>query len=116
MQVHYDEGIASHIGPESCAGGREAVREALTGDHTGQPSSRERTSSRMPTPSFQRKATRPDTPTRVPDRSGVVTDPGMYGRSLYHGNREISGSTTGGKPLLVRVGKAPLRKVGSRSP
>ena len=40
MQVHYDEGVAIHIGPESCAGGREAVREALTGECAGQPLSR----------------------------------------------------------------------------
>ena len=32
VRVHYDEGVAIHIGPESCAGGREAVREALTGE------------------------------------------------------------------------------------
>jgi hypothetical protein len=31
VRVHYDEGAAIHIGPESCTGGREAVREALTG-------------------------------------------------------------------------------------
>jgi hypothetical protein len=30
VQVHHNEGVAIHIGPESCAGGREAVREALT--------------------------------------------------------------------------------------
>ena len=41
MQVHRNEGVASHIGPESCAGGREAVREALTGERAGQPLSRE---------------------------------------------------------------------------
>ena len=45
VKVHYDEGVAIHIDPESCAGGREAVREALTGARTGQPSSRERSSS-----------------------------------------------------------------------
>ena len=28
MQVHYDEGVASHIGPEPCAGIREGVGEA----------------------------------------------------------------------------------------
>ncbi len=28
VQVPYDEGVANHIGPESCAGGREATREA----------------------------------------------------------------------------------------
>ena len=36
MQVHRNEGVAIHIGPESCAGGREAVREALTGERVGQ--------------------------------------------------------------------------------
>ena len=41
MQVHYDEGIANRIGPESCAGTREGAGEALTGVCIGQPSSRE---------------------------------------------------------------------------
>lgn len=42
MKVLYDEGVATHIAPESCAGGREAVREALTGARIGQPLSGER--------------------------------------------------------------------------
>jgi hypothetical protein len=42
VQVHCDEGVAIHIDPESCAFGREAAREALTGARTGQPLSRER--------------------------------------------------------------------------
>ena len=37
VEVHRSEGVANHTGPESCAGGREAVREALTGEHVGQP-------------------------------------------------------------------------------
>ena len=37
MQVLYGEGVATHTGPESCAGGRETVREALTGVRAGQP-------------------------------------------------------------------------------
>jgi hypothetical protein len=41
VKVHSDEGIASHIGPESCAGAREDTGEALTGERTGQPLSRE---------------------------------------------------------------------------
>ena len=41
MQVHCDEGVASHIGPESCAGSREGAGEALTGERAGQPLSRE---------------------------------------------------------------------------
>ena len=42
MQVPRDEGIANHIGPESCAVVREGFGEALTGECTGQPLSRER--------------------------------------------------------------------------
>jgi hypothetical protein len=36
IQVPYDEGIANHIDPESCAGFREGVCEALTGERAGQ--------------------------------------------------------------------------------
>ncbi len=42
MQVHYDEGIASHIGPEPCAGIREDVGEASVGERAGQPLSHDR--------------------------------------------------------------------------
>ena len=41
MQVHYDEGVANHIGPEPCAGLREDVGEASAGVRIGQPWSRE---------------------------------------------------------------------------
>ncbi len=37
VQVHCDEGVANHVEPESCAGIREDVGEALTGERTGQP-------------------------------------------------------------------------------
>ena len=43
MQVHYDEGVANRIDPESCAAAREGISEALTGERTGQPLSREST-------------------------------------------------------------------------
>src|ERR1700736_6709164 len=42
VRVHYDEGAAIHIGPGACAGGREAVREAFTGECAGQPLSHEK--------------------------------------------------------------------------
>ena len=41
VKVHYDEGVANHICPESCAVIREGVGEALTGACAGQPLSRE---------------------------------------------------------------------------
>ena len=43
VQVHHDEEIANRIDPESCAAAREGIGEALTGDRTGQPLSREST-------------------------------------------------------------------------
>ena len=41
MQVSHSEGLANHTGPESCVAIREDSGEALTGERTGQPSSRE---------------------------------------------------------------------------
>ena len=41
MEVSYGEGVATHTGPESCAVGREAEGEALTGERAGRVLSRE---------------------------------------------------------------------------
>jgi len=41
VEVHYDEGVAIHVGPEPCAGIREGVGEASAGECIGQPLSRE---------------------------------------------------------------------------
>ena len=40
VKVHHDEGVATHIDPESCAVSRESIGEALTGERIGQPSNR----------------------------------------------------------------------------
>src|SRR6266568_4705161 len=57
MQEPYKKGIASHLGPQSCADGREVVGEALAGEPAGQPLSSEITTSvRRPSPD-QGKAT-----------------------------------------------------------
>ena len=42
MQVHCDEGVATHIGPKPCASIREDVGEASVGERAGQPLSRDR--------------------------------------------------------------------------
>ena len=42
MQVHCDEGVAIHIGPEPCVHVRESMDEASAGEGIGQPLSRER--------------------------------------------------------------------------
>ena len=35
MRESYGEGVASHIGPESCGDGSNVMAEALTGEHAG---------------------------------------------------------------------------------
>ena len=107
MQVPDDKDVASHVVPESCATHREVRREALTGVRTGQPLSRDRSLSRVPTPFHWRKATRAGAFTRVPARPGAVVEPGMCARSL-RGNREISGLTSRSTGL-ARIGKARSR-------
>ncbi len=41
VQVHHDGEVANRIDPESCAVACKGIGEALTGDRTGQPLSRE---------------------------------------------------------------------------
>ena len=106
MQVHYDEGVAIHIGPEPCAGAREGVGEASVGECIGQPLSRERVS-RVPTRWITWKAIRTGAPSQAPERPGVVRDPGMCRRSL-RGNREVSRPTAWQKPS-VRIGEVRSR-------
>ena len=74
MKVPCDEGVAIHIGPKSCAVAREGLGEALTGERIGQPSSRERVLSWVPTPCIWWKATYSGASARAPGRPGVVRD------------------------------------------
>jgi hypothetical protein len=106
VQVHYDEGVAIHIGPEPCAGAREGVGEASVGECIGQPLSRERVS-RVLTHCISWKATRTGAPAQAPEQPGEVRDPGMCRSSLL-GNREVSRSTVRRMPP-VRIGKARSR-------
>lgn len=108
MQVRCDEGVATHIGPESCAGAREGIREALTGECTGQPLSRERNNPRAPTQSSTRKATR--TGAQVASARTA-----RRGQRPWHVQtllvREPGDPTTGRRRVAdpVRIGKARSR-------
>jgi hypothetical protein len=108
VQVPDNKDVANHVVPESCAAHCEVRREALTGVRIGQPLSRDRSLSRVPTLFHLRKATRTGAFTRAPARPGAVVEPGMCARSLY-GNREISGLTS------CRIGLARIGKARSRS-
>ena len=68
MQVPYGEGLAIHIGPESCVGAREGVGEALTGLHAGWVLSRDQdTPSRRRPCGTMGKATRTGALWRAPE-------------------------------------------------
>jgi RNA-directed DNA polymerase len=89
MKESHGKGPASHPDPESCAGGREAGSEALTGAHAGQPSSCEIRQSGVPTPLSEAEGH-----TGIGATGEPVADPAqsetlcMRGNSS-HGNREI---------------------------
>ena len=89
MKESYVEGLATHDGPESCAGVRKGIGEALTGVRAGRVLSRERTLLRgadaveeggRPHRPYRQREMRPD-----PARSET---PGTHGNTS-HGNREI---------------------------
>jgi hypothetical protein len=104
VQVPYDEGVANHIGPESCAVAREGHGEALTGECIGQPLSREKSLILGADAVHKVEGNMSGRDSARPGRPGVVRDPGMCRRSL-RGNREISRSTVRQLPP-VRIGKA----------
>ena len=108
VRVHYDEGAAIHIGPESCACGREAVREALTGECAGQPLSHEKVD--IPGADAVRYAEG-----HTKGRAIASSPTTRRGRRPWHVQtlfvREPGGLVVdqGGMPRLVRIGKARSR-------
>ena len=89
MRESHGKGPASHPDPESCADGRKAGGEALTGAHAGQPWSCEIRQSGVPTPLSEAEGH-----TEIGATGKPISDPAqsktlrMRGNSL-HGNREI---------------------------
>src|SRR5215469_11936935 len=92
------EGLATHGGPESCAGVREGVGEALTGGVQAGLLSREITESGVPTLSVRRKATPRMAPARAIRGPRAVREPGHV-RKLH--------AREPGEPIAAR---APIRR------
>jgi hypothetical protein len=97
VRVRRDEGVANHIGPESCVIIREGSGEASTGECTGQPLSRERSNTSGADAVQTAEGNTCGRASASACRPGVVEDPGMCRRSL-HGNREASHLTSGLHP------------------
>ena len=76
MQVHCEEGLAIHLGPEPCVCIREDAGEASAGECIGQSLSRE-TSKILGADAFQIAEGNTDGRDGAPGRPGVVVEPGM---------------------------------------
>jgi hypothetical protein len=107
VEVHYEEGLASHLGPEPCGGIREGDVEASAGECIGQPLSRERS----PVPgadAFQTAEGNTD------GRASASARTARRGRRPWHVQtllaREPGDLASGQRPpSLVRSGKAMSR-------
>ena len=108
MQVHYDEGIANHIGPEPCAVVREDLGEASVGDCIGQPLSRE--IDVIPGADAVRLAEG-----NTDGCATASTRPARRGRRPWHVRTLLAREPgdlmpdQGGPPPLARIGKARSR-------
>src|SRR6478752_2341918 len=93
MEVSCDEGVASHVGPESCGHARKGVVEALTGEGAGRVLSLENVilwsaDAILSGGRQQRLVRHREDQTRFTWSKTPRTH-----RSILHGSREIPGST-----------------------
>jgi hypothetical protein len=89
MKESYDEGVASHIDPESCLDDPRGRGEALTGGNTGGLLSSENTKTRRPILLSDGEGETESRDKRVAHCSGGAVEPGMCGHSP-HENRDTS--------------------------
>jgi len=88
VQVHHEEGVTSHLGPEPCVGTREGEGEASAGERTGEPLSRER--SRVPGADAFQTAEGTDGRASASARTARRGRRPWHVRTLSAGNREVS--------------------------
>ena len=106
MQVHYDEGVANHIGPEPCVGVRERVGEASAGENVGQALSRE--SRLIPGADALRAA---EGNTR--GRASASVRPARRGRRPWHAKKLLDrelGDLTADRVRCRSIGRGPHRE------
>ena len=95
MKESYDEGVASHIGPESCLDDPRGRGEVLTGENTGGLSSSENTKFWRPILWSEGEGNTRHRDKRVVSCSGGVLESGMCGHSPRE-NRDTSGRNLDG--------------------
>jgi glycine/D-amino acid oxidase-like deaminating enzyme len=117
MRVPRDEGVAGHVGPESCGHVREGVVEALTGERAGRVLSSEIlmvrdadavvSRGRQDRPARQREGragpAESQTPCTCRSTSRVGRSPLCGGPNRRNGSREISGPTRAARAARARA-------------
>lgn len=111
MKVLYEKGVATHFGPESCAVGREAVSDVLTGERASRVLSREIVTrlwgaSVVSQCEGQHRADRFREGSSDPTRSET---PRAHG-SFLHGNREALRLATEDGPMVRVVNPQGARR------
>jgi len=109
MKVSYDEGVASHVGPESCGGNRKVTVEALTGERVGWVLSREMAKVRSadnvcPLEGNTGRVAKRD----LPDSARSETP--CTHRSISRGSREIPGPAGRCRPVRAVNPKGARRR------
>ena len=106
MKVHYDEGVANHIGPEPCVSAREGRGEASAGESIGQPLSLENYNNRD-------ADAVPTVEGKTDGRVNASARRARRGLRPWHVQkllvREPGGPSSGHHGLMVRIGKARSR-------
>src|SRR5215472_17966628 len=105
MKKSYGEGLATHIGPESCGAAREGGDEALTGECMGRVFSRVRTLLREADAVRRSGRQHPGHRYREVLRSPARSETPRTYRSTSYGNREIP-CPPGAVTASGRVGKS----------
>jgi RNA-directed DNA polymerase len=105
MKVRYRKGVATRPGPESCVNAREGADEALTGEPTGQPLSREIGKSGAPTQLSYAEGNTEGGVMREPSPGSTRSKTLSMWGSPSHRNWEISSGSTAGPPARGRTGE-----------
>ena len=108
MEVHCDEGVAIHIGPEPCVRARESMGEASVGERIGQPLSHERSKPRE-ADAVRRAEGNTDGRVSASARTSRRGQRSWHVRTLFAREPGDPRSDQGACVELVRIGKARSR-------
>jgi hypothetical protein len=115
MKEPHRKGVANHPDPESCAGGGNSAGEALTGAHTGQPSSSEITSIGVPTLYCEGEGHTSDSVHRKLSADAAESETLSMRGNFMRGNRETPKTSTSNNAPWATCGEDRSEKAVGRT-